>query len=67
MFSHISNGTIIPPVTPDPVFAFNYNAGCLVPNREDILKKFHLPEKYLLVSFLTLIRFLSLGWMNLLN
>ena len=39
MFSHISNGTIIPPVTPDPVFAFNYNAGCLVPNREDILKK----------------------------
>ena len=63
MFSHISNGTIIPPVTPDPVFAFNYNAGCLVPNREDILKKFHLPEKYLLVSFFDSYK-VSQSWMD---
>lgn len=63
MFSHISNGTIVPPVTPDPVFAFNYNAGCLVPNREDILKRFHLPEKYLLVSFFDSYK-VSQSWMD---
>lgn len=40
------------PLTPDPVFAFNENAGDMVPSREYILRKFHLPERYILVSFL---------------
>lgn len=37
-------------ITPDPVFAFNYNALELVCSKEDIIKKYHLPEKYVLVS-----------------
>lgn len=37
-------------VTPDPVFAFNYNAGHLVPSEEDIRKRFRLPKEYILVS-----------------
>ena len=48
---HAINGSD-PPLTPDPVFAFNQNAGNLIPTREETLRKFHLPERYLLVSFL---------------
>jgi len=40
------------PITPDPVFAFNQNAPELIPSKDETLKKFGLPEKYLLVSFL---------------
>lgn len=39
------------PLTPDPVFAFNQNAADLIPDREYILKKYGLPEDYVLVSF----------------
>lgn len=53
MFKHISSGEIVPPVTPDPVFAFNINANNIIPSREEILKKFNLPEKYFVISFLT--------------
>lgn len=38
------------PVTPDPVFAFNQNVKQNV-TKNDILQKFNLPEKYVLVSF----------------
>ncbi|MGN6435066.1 MAG: polysaccharide pyruvyl transferase family protein [Agriterribacter sp.] len=38
------------PVTPDPVFAFNQNVKQNV-TREEILAKFNLPDKYVLVSF----------------
>lgn len=38
------------PVTPDPVFAFQQNAGELVPTKEDILRKYNLPENYALMS-----------------
>ncbi len=51
MFNFISNKECCPPVTPDPVFAFNQNASILIPSREEILRKFELPEKYILVSF----------------
>lgn len=51
MFAHITGNSIIPEVTPDPVFAFSHNAKKLVPGHEEILKKFNLPEKYLLFSF----------------
>ena len=40
------------PITPDPVFAFNQNAGDFVPSKEEILKKYNLPEKYVLVSLM---------------
>lgn len=38
------------PVTPDPVFAFNQNAGSYIPPKHDILSRFGLPEKYVLLS-----------------
>ncbi len=43
-------GEDIATLTPDPVFAFNQNAGHLVPSREQVLKRYHLPERYVLVS-----------------
>lgn len=39
------------PVTPDPVFSFNQNNYLPVPTRDDLLKKYGLPEKYVLLSF----------------
>ena len=50
MVSFITKGKIIPPVTPDPVFGFNYNVKNQ-PSRYDILQKFGLPDKYILLSF----------------
>lgn len=37
-------------ITPDPVFAFNENVGCLL-NKEEILSKYRLPNKYIIISF----------------
>lgn len=50
MIEFISHGKICPQITPDPVFAFNENCENLIPPREAILKKFSLPEQYVLVS-----------------
>lgn len=61
MFNYISGNKISPDVTPDPVFAFNQNVGC--PSKEEILKKFDLPEKYILVSFLSS-HYVSENWIN---
>lgn len=47
---HAIDGRLNVDITPDPVFAFNYNAGHLVPSKEDIVNKYTLPSKYLLVS-----------------
>ena len=52
MFSFISSGRIQPPITPDPVFAFNQNASGIIPSKEEIRKKYSLPDKYLLLSFI---------------
>lgn len=43
------NGNINPSITPDPVFAFNTVVH--VPSKGDILKKYDLPENYVLFSF----------------
>ena len=51
MVSYVTNSKVIPQVTPDPVFAFNQNAGCLIPSKEQLQKTYNLPEKYLLLSF----------------
>ncbi|MCE5187390.1 MAG: polysaccharide pyruvyl transferase family protein [Planctomycetaceae bacterium] len=51
MFKHISRGRIIPPVTPDPVFSFNQNAGERIAAKDDLLRRFNLSPEYLLLSF----------------
>jgi hypothetical protein len=38
-------------VTPDPVFSFNQNLYFPIPSKEDIIRKYKLPIKYVLVSF----------------
>lgn len=38
-------------ITPDPVFAFNSNCYISVPSKSEVLKKFELPENYVLLSF----------------
>ena len=38
-------------VTPDPVFSFNKNAGHLLLSKDELLKKYGLPEKYILLCF----------------
>lgn len=53
MILHLSNREVIPPITPDPVFAFNFNARRFIPSKEEIQKKFNLPDKYVLLSFKT--------------
>jgi len=40
-------------INPDPVFAFNQNCGSKVPSKEDILRRFGLPDHYVLFSFWT--------------
>ena len=50
MYEQISNNTIIPEVTPDPVFAFNENCFKYIPSKDEIIKKFNLPDKYVLLS-----------------
>lgn len=52
MVNYLTRGCIDPPITPDPVFAFNQNAAELIPSHQAVLQKFHLPERYVLVSFL---------------
>lgn len=52
MFVHLTKGKLTPPVTPDPVFAFTQNASSILPSIAQIRERFHLPERYLLLSFL---------------
>ena len=49
MYRSISDGRLIPEITPDPVFAFNENVSNL-PTRDEIKSKFNLPEKYILLA-----------------
>lgn len=51
MISYLTDGVIKPEITPDPVFAFNYNAGHLILSKEEILKKYRIPDDYIIVSF----------------
>lgn len=51
MFSYLTDTRIVPKITPDPVFAFNYNVLDLVPSKEDLLRKFSIPDNYFLISF----------------
>ena len=51
MFSYISNGRIVPHVTPDPVFGFNENASHIITDREELMRKFSIKGDYILYSF----------------
>lgn len=51
MIEYLTDGEVRPVVTPDPVFAFNSNAGSLVPSKEEILAKYNIPRNYLILSF----------------
>ena len=62
MISYISDGEIIPDVTPDPVFAFNQNASKLLPTPDEIRSRFSLKDKYILFSFKT--NTVSQEWLN---
>lgn len=50
MFSMVTKGQIVPPVTPDPVFAFNYNVKNQIAEAE-IRRKYHLNGNYILLCF----------------
>jgi len=51
MIEYLTDNELVPDVTPDPVFAFNSNAGHLIPSKEEIIKRFNIPEDYILLSF----------------
>ena len=63
MYSAVSDGNLNVEVTPDPVFAFNANCSDIVPSKQEIVEKYHLPEKYLLLSFLNS-RTVTLKWLE---
>lgn len=63
MFANITGGALIAPVTPDPVFAFNYNVTGLVRSREETLQHFRLSERYLLLSFSNMVT-VSQPWID---
>lgn len=51
MIKSVTAGNRIPLITPDPVFAFNYNASDAIPSRNEIIARYNLPEKYILMTF----------------
>jgi len=52
MVEYVTSNTDVP-VTPDPVFSFNQNCYFKLPTKEIIVNKYHLAEKYILISFST--------------
>ena len=51
MMEYLTHGKRKPEVTPDPVFALNENADKWIPGKEEILRKYQLPENYILLTF----------------
>lgn len=51
MISYLTDGEVIPDVTPDPVFALNHNANELIPTKSYLTTHFGIPDNYILVSF----------------
>lgn len=50
MVEYFTKSKVSPKITPDPVFAFNQNIPEQI-SKEEILKKYNLPENYILLSF----------------
>ncbi len=63
MIVYITRGLCSPDITPDPVFAFSQNAGDVLPSREDLSRRFKLPEKYVVMSFINA-RTVSQDWID---
>lgn len=63
MIVYITRGLCSPDITPDPVFAFSQNAGDILPSREDLSRRFKLPEKYVVMSFINA-RTVSQDWID---
>lgn len=51
MIKYITDEEVVPDITPDPVFAFNFNASYLVSPKEEILSKYGIPKDYIILSF----------------
>ena len=51
MIKYITDGVVVPDITPDPVFAFNFNASHLVSSKKEILTKYGIPDNYIILSF----------------
>ena len=64
MVSYFTDGSIVPKVTPDPVFSFNQYSKDLVIDKEQLLKKFGISEKYMLFNFGTFKKRLPEGWIE---
>lgn len=47
---YFTDGALTPPVTPDPVFSMDSDAPCF-PSKEELARKFGLPDHYILLSF----------------
>lgn len=62
MFQYITFDKIKAPVTPDPVFAFNHNSSSIIPTKDEIRKKYSLPDKYILLSFIR--KSVNQDWIN---
>ena len=50
MIGYMTDDLILPSITPDPVFSFNCNVPPLI-SRQEICRKYSLPDKYILLSF----------------
>lgn len=52
MLAFLSHNKIIAPITPDPVFAFNYNVSGIMDEKKELelKERFHLEKKYILFS-----------------
>lgn len=50
MITYLTKGKVMPTITPDPVFGFNINE-IPIPSKNEIIKKYNLPDKYILFSF----------------
>ncbi len=53
MVCYLTDNCVSPSITPDPVFALNQNLENLIPTKEHILRKFNIPNDYVLLSFRT--------------
>lgn len=64
MFSYITDGKVVPIVTPDPVFSVNQNIPTeRIISKEEILNRYNLNSKYILLSFLNS-HCVSQAWIN---
>lgn len=53
MIRYLTKDKLVPRISPDPVFGFNDYCSSFVPKREELLKKYNLPNRYVLISFRT--------------